>query len=60
MSLAVLRVPLTSAFDRERVAPLCGLLVRSKDLDVCWIYVAPHRNDHPIFQLLEARQLESN
>ena len=50
MSLAVLRVPLTPRFDRARVTPLCGLLVRSGQGDVCWIYVAPHRHDHPLFQ----------
>ena len=59
MSLAVLRVPITpdGPFERERVAPLCGLLVRassdgSERMD-CWIYVAPHSFDHPAFQLLE-------
>ena len=55
MSLAVLRVPLGagSLFDRERVRPLCGLLLRTKGLDECWIYVAPHRYDHPIIQAVE-------
>ena len=55
MSLAVLRVPLGagSLFDRERVRPLCGLLMRTKGLDECWIYVAPHRYDHPIIQAIE-------
>eukprot|EP00965_Chrysotila_dentata_P203674 6181875-Pleurochrysis_carterae.AAC.2 len=52
MSLAVLRVPL-AAFDRARVAPLCGLLIQHRGGDVCWIYVAPHRYDHPVFQAFE-------
>jgi hypothetical protein len=39
MSLAVLRVPLGAdhPFSREAVAPLCGLLVRERAGDVCWI-----------------------
>ena len=42
----------------DRVRPHCGMLVREtkKDgtlEDVCWIYVAPHSFDHPIFQALE-------
>ena len=62
MSLAVVRVPLgggaDSPFAADRVRPLCGMLVREtkKDgtlEDVCWIYVAPHSFDHPIFQALE-------
>ena len=51
MSLAVLRVPLNAPFDRKRVAPLCGMIVRSKEIDICWIYVAPHSHDHPFFQV---------
>ena len=56
MSLAIVRVPLhpNGAFSRERVVPLCGLLVRQPGgVDVCWIYVAPHAYDHPAFQALE-------
>ncbi len=55
MSLAVLRVPLNhgSPIDADLVRPLCGLIVRRKGDDVCWIYVAPHRYDHPVFQLTE-------
>ena len=54
MSLAVLRVPHgrgRSVFEVERVRPLCGLLIRQEEEDVCWIYVAPHRYDHPLFQV---------
>mmetsp|Transcript_32939 Transcript_32939/g.105036 ORF Transcript_32939/g.105036 Transcript_32939/m.105036 type:complete len:1137 (+) Transcript_32939:233-3643(+) len=57
MSLALLRVPLGPSFphlDASRIRPLCGLLSRTLTQDVCWIYVAPHRYDHPGFQLLEA------
>ena len=56
MGLAVLRVPLNRAspYDRERVTPLCGMLVRERGADdVCWIYVAPHSFDHPLFHALE-------
>ena len=55
MSLAVLRVPLapTGPFERDRVAHMCGLLVREASGDVCWIYVAPHASDHPLFVGLE-------
>ena len=40
--------------DRDRIVPLCGVLVREQNgIDVCWIYVAPHAYDHPLFQALE-------
>lgn len=32
MSFAVLRVPFASRFDRDRITPLCGLIVRSSVL----------------------------
>ena len=56
MSLAVLRVPLggSSPLDRDAITPLCGMLVRERDGDACWVYVAPHAFDHPIFQLIES------
>jgi hypothetical protein len=63
MSLAVLRVPLgppgaSSPFAREAVLPLCGMLVRERATDVCWIYVAPHAFDHPLFQVRAQAQHE--
>jgi len=56
MSLAVVRVPLgiESPFDEARVSPLCGLIVEDNTGGrTCWLYAAPHRYDHPAFQLLE-------
>lgn len=33
---------------------MAGMLVREREgVDVCWVYVAPHAFDHPLFQALE-------
>ena len=39
--------------DRDRIVPLCGVLVREQNGIDVWIYVAPHAYDHPLFQALE-------